>query len=85
MVINYCTTETLSKTENGIQPEKFCHQVNPKSKTRWLGIMYSYMILNILNKTQAIKAKFFKVANCFINDSLAFSEEFCLRGDSNEH
>jgi hypothetical protein len=43
------------------------------------------MILNILNKIQAIKAKFFKVANCFINNSLAFSKEFYLRGGSNEH
>jgi hypothetical protein len=85
VVINYCTTDTLSKTENGIQPEKFCHQVNSKSKTRRLGIIYSFMILNILNKIQAVKAKFYKVANCFINDSPAFSEGFCLRGDSNEY
>jgi len=43
------------------------------------------MILNILNKIQAIKANFFEVANCFINDFLAFLEEYCLRGDSNEY
>jgi len=44
------------------------------------------MIFYILNKIQAIKAIFFKVANYFINDSLAFSEELCLQGGgSNEH
>ena len=31
------------------------------------------------------KAKFFEVVNGFIKSSLSFSEEFCLRGDSNEH
>ena len=43
------------------------------------------MVLNILNKIQAIRAKFFEVVNCFINDSLAFLEEFCLQGDINEY
>jgi len=43
------------------------------------------MVLNILNKIQAIKAKFFEVVNCFINDSMAFSEDFCLRGDRSEY
>tara|TARA_B110000495_G_scaffold86994_1_gene74993 strand:- start:145 stop:276 length:132 start_codon:yes stop_codon:yes gene_type:complete len=43
------------------------------------------MILSILNEIQAIKAKFFEVVDYFINDSLAFLEEFCLRGDSNEY
>ena len=40
------------------------------------------MILNILNK---IQAKFFKVVNYFINNSLALSEELFLQGDGNEH
>jgi len=43
------------------------------------------MVLSILNKIQAIRAKFFEVVNCFINDSLAFLEEFCLQGDINEY
>ena len=43
------------------------------------------MTLNILKKTQTIKAKFFEVVNGFIKSSLSFSEELCLRGDSNEH
>jgi len=43
------------------------------------------MIFYILNKTQTIKAKFFKVVNCFIKDSLVFSEDFCLQGDCNEY
>ena len=47
--------------------------------------MYDVKCTMIGYKTQTIKAKFFKVANCFINGSLAFSEEFCLRGDRNEY